>query len=184
MAGVRIDEIGKNKLERVQAILGGNKMLYHAIGAAMKRAAQSGKTQAGRYASMKYNITKQMFMKKSRIGYKLQSSGQGEGIELSFAGGVIPLIEFGGTKEIKGGGVRAGPKLGSGVIRTAFISSLYDGHVFERVSTRRFPIEKKYGPSTGHMMQDDGVSEMLGKHIEEVFDSRIEHEITRILSGY
>ena len=34
------------------------------------------------------------------------------------------------------------------------------------------------------MMQDEGVSEHLTDHIQEVFDSRIEHEITRILNGW
>ena len=187
MAGVKIDEIGKDKLERVQAILGGigrGDAVYHAVGAAMKRAAQSGKTQAGYYASRQYNISKSLFMAKSHIGYELASHSGGTGITLSFSGGVIPLAQFGGTTASKTGGVNASPKMGGGNIRSAFIVAMYGNNVFERISRFRFPLERKYGPSTGHMMQDEGVSEALASHMEEVFDSRIEHEITRILNGW
>ena len=45
-------------------------------------------------------------------------------------------------------------------------------------------MEQKYGPSTGHMMQDDGVSDKLTERRVEVFDSRIEHEISRILGMF
>lgn len=45
-------------------------------------------------------------------------------------------------------------------------------------------MEGKYGPSTAHMMQNEKVTEEMVKTMEETYDKRIEHEITRILSGY
>ena len=181
MAGVRIDEIGANKLERVGAILGrlgDGSDFYRAVGAAMKRATSSAKTQAGRYAAERYAVSKGQFMAKTRIGYQISSTS----ISIIFAGAVIPLIEFGGTSGGPRGGVSAGPKLGSGAITRAFVNYVHGKYgVWERVGRSAYPVEQKYGPSTGHMMQDDDVSEKLVKHMEEVFDSRIEHEISRIL---
>lgn len=188
MPEVRIDEVGSFTIDRVNAILSGignGSGAFEAIGAAMKRAADSAKTQAGRYAAETYNISKGKFMANCRISTNMQGgSGGVTSIELIFAGRVLKLIDFGASGG-KSGGVYAAPKRGGGNIRSAFIAAIYGGTgVWERVGRSRFPVEQKYGPSTGHMMQDEGVSEKLTQHIEEVFDSRIEHEITRILNGW
>ena len=182
--GVRIDDIGEMKLKRAKILfkaLGREDEWYRAVGAAMKRATQSAKTQAGRYAAETYTITKGKFMANTNIGYTIGPRA----ITLSFAGAVIPLIEFGGTSGGPRGDVRVGPKMGGGAISRAFINHVYGQlGVWERVGRKAYPVEQKYGPSTGHMMQDDTVEEKMVNHIEEVFDSRIEHEITRILSGW
>lgn len=188
MPEVRIDQVGKNTIDRVNAVLSGvgkGSGAFQAIGAAMKRAADSAKTQAGRYASETYNISKGKFMSACRITTSMQGgSGGVSRIDLTFAGKVIKLIDFGATGG-GGGGVHAAPKNGGGNIRSAFIKAIYgQTGVWERVGRTRFPVEQKYGPSTGHMMQDEGVSDKLTDHIQEVFDSRIEHEITRILNGW
>ena len=57
MPEIRIDEIGPNKIDRVNAVLSGirgGSGAFEAIGAAMKRASDSAKTQAGRYAAEVY----------------------------------------------------------------------------------------------------------------------------------
>ena len=181
MAGIRIDEIGGNTLERVHALLGrlgDGSDFYRAMGAAMKRATDSGKSHAGRFAAERYAISKGQFMAKTRIGYQISTTQ----VTISFAGAVIPLIEFGGTSGGPRGGVTVGPKLGGGAITRAFINSVHGKFgVWERVGTPAYPVEQKYGPSTGHMMQDDSVMDKMVKHMEEVFDARIEHEISRIL---
>lgn len=182
--GIKIDDIGEAKLKRVYTILQNvqnGSGFYHALNAAMKRAIASAKTQAGRYAAERYAISKGQFMAKTNFGYVLKSNSIG----IVFSGEVIPLIEFGGTSGDKKGGVHVGPKLGGGTLSRAFITAAYGTTgVWERIGKPRIPIEQKYGPSTGHMMQDEGVSEKLVQHMEEVFDSRIEHEITRILNGW
>ena len=188
MPEVRIDQVGQNTIDRVNAVLhsvGKGSGAFKAIGAAMKRAADSAKTQAGRYASETYYISKGDFMKACRITTNMKGgSGGVTSIELIFAGKVLTLISF-GAKGSKNGGVYAAPKYGGGNIRSAFIKAIYgQTGVWERVGRARFPVEQKYGPSTGHMMQDEGVSDKLTDHIQEVFDQRIEHEITRILNGW
>ncbi len=189
MAQIKVEEVGQAKLDRVNAILkgvGNGSGAIKAVAAAMKRASDSGKTMAGRYASETYNISKGMFMSKCRITANVSGGSDGVGtIEVLFAGAVIPLIEFGGTSGGPRGGVRVGPKRGGGNLRSAFINAVYGTNgVWERVGRKRFPVEQKYGPSTGHMMQDEGVSEKLTNKMMEVFDSRIEHEISRILGMF
>lgn len=186
MPNIHIDEIGSAKLDRINAVLkgvGNGSGAFQAIGAAMNRAAQSGKTQAARYASETYNISQGSFRSRCRISFKMSGGGGGvASIEVLFAGAVIPLIEFHGTSGGPQGGVHVSPKRGGGSLRTAFINAVYGTHgVWERVGRKRFPVEQMYGPSTGHMMQDEGVSDKLVNHMMEVFDSRIEHEISRIL---
>ena len=67
----------------------------------------------------------------------------------------------------------------------AFVANIYGSTgVFERVGAPRFPVEQKYGPSTGHMMQNEQVVEKMDKTIRTTFDSRIEHEILRVLNGW
>lgn len=189
MASIRIDEIGQAKLDRVNAVLSGigkGSGAFQAIGAAMNRAAQAGKTAAARYAAETYNISQGAFRSRCTISFKMTGGGGGvASVEVMFAGAVIPLIEFGGTAGGPQGGVSAAPKRAGGAIRTAFIQAVYGQRgVWERVGRHRFPVEQKYGPSTGHMMQDEGVSEKLVNRMMEVFDSRIEHEISRILGMF
>jgi len=186
MPQVRVDDISKDKLDRINAVLSGVKNgsgAFQAIGAAMKRAAKAGEHDAARYAAETYNISQGMFRSHCKISFKMTGgSGGVSSIELLFAGAVIPLIEFGGTTGGPQGGVSASPKMGGGSLRSAFINAVYGTYgVWERVGRKRFPVEQKYGPSTGHMMQDNEVSEKVTNRIMEVFDSRIEHEISRIL---
>ena len=187
MAQVQIADVGQTKLDRVNAILGGMKngsAAFKAVSAAMKRASDSAKTQAGRYASETYNISKGKFMSACRINTDVNGgSGGVASVELTFAGKVLKLIEF-GAKGGPQGPVTVKVKDGGGTLRSAFINAIYgEKGVWERVGKARFPLEQKYGPSTGHMMQDEGVTDKMTKHIEEVFDQRIEHEIWRILNG-
>ena len=152
----------------------------------MNRAAKAGKTQAARYASETYNISQGTFRSRCRISFNM-SGGKGgvASIEVLFAGAVIPLIEFQGTSGGPQGNVRVSPKQGGGNLRSAFINAVYGTRgVWERVGRKRFPVEQKYGPSTGHMMQDEGVRDKLTDRMMEVFDSRIEHEISRILGMF
>ena len=188
MAGVSVKEIGKDKLDRVNAVLrgiGNGSGAIRAVASAMKRAADSGKTQAGRYAAETYRISKGAFMARCSISSRVSGGSAGaSSVEVVFAGSVIPLIQFGNTKGGPQGGVTVGPKGASASLRSAFINAVYGQRgVWERVGIKRFPVEQKYGPSTGHMMQDEGVSEKLTEHMIDVFDKRIEVEISRILNG-
>lgn len=184
MSYVKIDEIGKSKLDRVNKILagvGGNGSLaFKAVYAALKRASDTAKTQAGRFASARYAINKGTFMSNVRIKQKLTGgSGGVASIEVTYAGNLLRLVTF----HTKAGpnGVAVSVKSGGGVLEHAFPIAKYGGNIYERVGSKRYQLELKYGPSTGHMMQDEGVVEDMNQIIETTFESRIEHEISRIL---
>ncbi len=187
MPKVEVADISQDKLDRINAILkgiGNGSGAFHAIGAAMKRAAKAGEHESARIASQTYNITQSTFKSRCRVSFTMEGGHEGVAkIEVLFAGAVIPLIEFRGTTGGPQGNVRVSPKMGGATLRTAFIQEIYSKGVWERVGRKRFPVEELYGPSTGHMMQDEDVSEKMTNRMVEVFDSRIEHEISRILGG-
>ena len=74
---------------------------------------------------------------------------------------------------------------GATSLEHAFVASIFgQTAVFERVGAPRFPVEQKYGPSTGHMMQNEQIIEKMEKTILETYENRIEHEILRVLNGW
>lgn len=183
---IRVEDIGADRLERVNKILsrvpgGAIKASY----AAMKRAGQTAKTKAGQFAAAEYTISKGTFM--ANVNMKTEMSGGAGGVaglSIMFAGSVLPLKTF-QVRASRTGGVVAKVKRsgGGGRLEHAFRIDAFGGGIFERVGAPRFPVEQKYGPSTAHMMQDDKVVEQMDKTITETFDRRIEHEILRILNG-
>ena len=181
-AGLHLDRANK-----LLAGIGNGSGVFHAVGAAMQRAAQSAKSKAGSFASSRYYISAGGF--KSHVKDKITMEGGNSvggviGVKLIFAGSVIRLIEF-RTRFSKDGGVSVSVKKGGGgVISKGFIVNTPRMGVYERVGSSRLPIEQKFGPSAAHMMEDEEVTKKMEDHVVEVFNQRIEHEIDRILNGW
>lgn len=180
---VRVQEVGIG-MDRVIALLSGIPgAIPRATHAALKRAGEAANTQAARLAAAEYHISQGSFTANSKQQIKTSEAG----MTIRYAGSVLPLLTF-NTRYSRGGGLmfaqvkRGG---GGGTLRHVFTANI-GGRLgaFERKGKSRFPVEGKYGPSTAHMMQNDKVTEEMSKTIEETYDRRIEHEITRILSGY
>ena len=113
-------------------------------------------------------------------------SGSLMSVGISFAGRVLSLHRF-SVRYARGGTLHAKVKRNGsgGPLLHAFTASVKERFgVFERLTKERFPLDRKFGPSTAHMMQNENVTDEMGKTIRETYDKRIEHEITRILSGY
>lgn len=188
MSIIRIDEVGGKGLDRVNKILAGVPGgAFKATSAALKRAGETAKTKAGQFAAAEYTISKGDFMhnvsEKTRVG---GSSGGVASLQISFAGSVLPLLTF-NTKFSKDGHVQTQVKRngGAATLEHAFVASIFgQTAVFERVGSPRFPVEQKFGPSTGHMMQNEQVIENMEKTILETYETRIEHEILRVLNGW
>ena len=178
MSSIRVTLDGDEVLERASKVLAGIPGgVSKAITSASKRAGDQGKTKAGTFAAQEYTISKGLFMSETKT--KLQIS---EGFTLSFEGSVIPLKRF-KARDQRPRGVYASVKRGSGGrLPHAFTGP--GGHFFERVATARLPIEKKFGPSTGQMMQNDEIIEQMDKTITETFEKRMEVEINRLLAGF
>ena len=179
---IHIQDVGAS-LDRVVTLLGSIPgAVPKASGAALKRAGETARTHAGRLAAAEYHISAGAFAGNSKQTVKSSDTG----MTVKFAGRVLSLMTF-HVRYSRGGLMFAKVKRssGGGTLRHVFTANLGGGlGAFERVGKSRFPLSKKHGPSTAHMMQNENVSEEMGKIIGETYNKRIEHEITRILSGY
>lgn len=189
MSFIRIDEIGNDSLGRVNKLLAGIQGgVYKATFFALKRAGDTAKTKAGQFAAAEYAITKREFMRNvnSKTQIKSESGGGVTSMSISYAGHVLPLLTF-NTKFAKNARVQTQVVRngGASTLERAFIANIFgSAGVYERVGASRFPVEQKYGPSTGQMMQNDRVINQMDETIQETYERRIEHEINRILSGW
>lgn len=188
MSVVRIDEVGKTSLDRINKLLAGVPGgIWIATSAAMKRSGETAKTRAGQFAAAEYTISKGSFM--HNVSQKTHITGGAGGVvsmSIGFAGTVLPLLTF-NTRFSRNGLVQTQVKRngGAATLEHAFVANIYGSTaVFERVGAPRFPVEQKYGPSTGHMMQNEQVIEKMDETIRTTFDSRIEHEVLRVLNGW
>ncbi len=185
---VRISEVGAESLDRINKILAGVPGgVWKASYSALKRAGDTAKTRAGQYAAEEYTINKGDFMRNVRQKSHINTEVGGiVSMGISYAGSVLPLLTF-NTKYSKGGLLQTKVKRegASSVLEHAFAARVFGPiGVFERVGANRFPVEQKYGPSTAHMMQNETVVSKMDETIRDIFDRRLEHEITRVLNGW
>lgn len=185
---IRIEEVGGKTLERANKLLAGiPDGAYKAAHAALQRAGNTAKTKAGQFAAAEYTINKSTFMSHVNIKTNLTgSAGSVVSMRISYAGSVLPLLTF-NTRFSRSGLVQTQVKRNGGAssLQHTFVANIFGNTaVFERLGVKRFPVEQKYGPSTGHMMQNEKVVEEMDKTISETFDKRMEQEIYRLLNGF
>ena len=77
-------------------------------------------------------------------------------------------------------------KGGGETFDSAFIAKMKSGHIgiFERITSKRFPIEEKMGLSAAQMVKNEVIMEKLTQEAQEKVDERLKHEIDRILNGH
>ena len=189
---IYIKDTGQLKLDRANRLLAGlgdGTQLRNALYNALNRAGIKARKEAAAFATKSYTIPVSSFKRHVREKYHIHyGGGKLEGgvvsSELSFAGSVIPLIEF-HTRYSKDGSLNVSVKRGGGGnLEHAFVANIGGVNIYERVGRSRFPLEKKYGPSAAHMLSEDTVVQSMEKTIVDTFNSRIEHEITRVLNGW
>ena len=67
----------------------------------------------------------------------------------------------------------------------AYVANLgYGVGVFERETSARESSKQLFGPSTAHMVENGNVLKNVQAAAMDTIDKRVEHEISRILSGY
>lgn len=181
MGIINIEEIGERTLERAALLLhhipGG---VETAIRQAMKRAETTGKSKGATYASGVFNLSAGTF--KANCG--IRSTISGTTMYITYAGQRLPLTTFnpsGGQQGNVKVAVRRGPQK---PLPHAWHGNGYGYGVWERCGSKRFPIEDLYALGTGQMMSTPEVSEPFGKEVESTFETRLEHEITRLLNGW
>lgn len=182
-------EITSETIERTQTLLAGiPKGAERAFSSAINRGLSHTKTQAFKQVKTVYAVKQAALNEATTTRVQKASTGNLAGY-ISFSGVKIPLYKFQVTPKEprKGQKVRAGVMKGGGAtFDSAFIAKMRSGHIgiFERITSRRLPIEEKMGLSAAQMVQNEVIMDQLTKEAQEKVDERLKHEIDRILNGY
>ncbi len=193
MSEIKIEGGNLDRANRLLAGIGGGVLLRNAIYNALNRTAITARTKAARFATQQYYLSSASFKKYTNIKYHIHYqgghlSGSALSCAVTFAGRVIPLIEF-KTKVTKNGVITARVKKSGGggaLWPKTFYSTMGTGHVgiYERVTNARLPITELKGPSTAHMMANEAVVKSMNDAMRDTFEQRMDHEILRILNGF
>lgn len=187
-AGLVVDE-AEDALRRAQLLLAGIKGgAKRAVGSALTRAADGGKTAAKTAVVKEYTISQHQFLNytKNINHYRTEADGS-ISIVLGYAGYTIPLLNF-KTKISSDGRLTTQVKRNNTaeVLNSAF-SAQMGGHrgIYERIGESRFPVKELFGPATPQMMysNEDVLDSVEGKMLE-TFNKRIDHEILAIMNGW
>ena len=182
-------EITSETIERTQALLAGiPKGAERAFSAAINRGLSHTKTQAFKQVKKVYAVKQSALNEATKTRAQKASTGNLAGY-ISFSGVKIPLYKFQVTPKEPGTKkkVRAGVMKGGGeTFDSAFIAKMKSGHIgiFERITSKRFPIEEKMGLSAAQMVKNEVIMEKLTQEAQEKVDERLKHEIDRILNGH
>lgn len=185
---VMLDEID-DSLDRVSKLLAGiPDGVYRAVGSALKRSAQHGLTVGTRIVTEKYAISQGELKARTRnINTIVKDTAGSYEVTFGYRGNVIPLIKF-DTKFGADGRVhtRVLRSNAQQVLDNAFVAHV-GGHtgVFEREGPERFPIRELFGPSVPQAFnEEDETTDRMTEEILKTYESRIEHEIMRVLNGW
>jgi hypothetical protein len=182
-------EITSETIERVETLLAGvPKGAERAFSNAINRGLSHTKTQAFKQVKKVYAVKQEALTAATKTQIRKASTGNLAGY-VSFSGVKIPLYKFSVSPKEPGKKqkVRAGVMKGGGaVFEDAFIARMSNGHtgIFERLTSKRFPIEEKMGLSAAQMVGNEANIELLTQEAQEKVDERLKHEIDRILNGY
>jgi hypothetical protein len=185
--GIVVD-VANDSLGKVIERLGNTTEINKAVGAALTRAAASGKTAVKKTVTGEYTISQSEFLKDTRNINHIQWSGSdGVSVVFGYRGYVIPLLKFNTRVDSKGYVVtqvkRSDP---AETLERAFVA-VFNGHreVRERAGAERIPTEQLYGPSTPQMMySNEAVMDTVEEKMVETYEKRIDHEIDAILNGW
>ena len=187
LAGVVVD-VSAGSVERATNLLAGiSGGAYKAVGSALKRAADSGKTVAKRTVTKEYTISQSEFLARTRnINHFVRESSGEITVSFGYAGCVIPLTKF-NTRVNGNGQVVTQVKRSSAaeVLEHSFQARMGEHRgIYERIGLNRFPVEERYGPATSQMIySNDEVIDEISARVSETFDKRIDQDILALLNG-
>lgn len=182
-------EFDETQLESAKIILAGIPTgVQRAAASALNRAVDGARGAAVRKARSEYIITAKRIrdtMKINRASMSnLQASvvSRGRPIALSyfkFKPGTVP------TKRMKNPVSVQVRRDGGGTITGGFVAMMKSGHVgvFNRRGMESYPIDQRYGPSAPQMLASTGVAAFVEQEAEKRLQTRLNHEIERLLRG-
>lgn len=182
-------EISAETMERVEALLAGvPRGAERALSNAVNRALGSTKTKAFKEARQTYAVRQGDLSGATVTRVQKASTGSIAGY-ISFSGVKLPLYKFNVSPKVqtKSRHIKAGLMKGSWTIfQDAFVAQMDSGHIgiFERETSKRFPIGQIMGLSGAQMVGNGEVIENLSREAQEKVNERLEHEIDCLLNGY
>ena len=188
LAGVVVD-VSAGSLERATNLLAGiSGGAYKAVGSALKRAADSGKTVAKRLVTKEYTISQSEFLARTRnINHFTRESNGEITVSFGYAGCAIPLTKFNTRVNSSGQVVTQVKRSGTAEVLAHSFQAHMGEHrgIYERIGASRFPVEERYGPATTQMMySNDEIIDEISTKVSETFDKRIDQDILALLNGW
>jgi hypothetical protein len=183
MIRVTLDAKGMALIEKKLSAL--HKDAPKAISRAINRAIKAGATDVSK------NVRAQFLIPKGKLDatfrFKNSTPGDLHGEIKSFYAGMLPASDFKLTPKVPSR--RARPvrltvkKGGGGIISRGFIAQMKSGHInaFRRVGTSRLPIKALHTISAPIMVGVAQVAEPAMSRMQEIFDTRLDHEMNRLL---
>lgn len=181
-------ELKLEHIEKLEKILGNTpKQIPIVTARAINRAAESARTNASRSARETYIIKHKDVISTIKIKKANPNDLQADIKSRGFANKLINFKVNPNKPQPK----RKRPlvlsvKRGSQkTMRNGFVAQMSSGHVnvFTRVSKRRLPVQGHFGPSIPQMLGNESVVSFVENKAIQVLDTRLEHEIKRLLGG-
>lgn len=181
-------EITSEQVDRIHLLLGGIKNApRNAIYNVLNRAVSTVKSTSSKAVRETYKIKHGDLTNNRNIGITKAGPSRLEA-SITFGGNLIPLIKFNVTpkqpqRKIVSASVLNGG--GKSHLIHAYVANLgYGVGVFERKTSERESSKQLLGPSAAHMVENGDVLKSVQAAAMDTIDKRVEHEISRILSGY
>lgn len=180
-------EITSETIERVETLLEGiPKGAERAFSNAINRGLSRTKTGATKRVKEVYTVKPAALTAGTNVKISKASTSNLAGF-VSFSGVKIPIYKFQVTPKEPGTGkrVKAAVKRGGGTtFEDAFIANMSNKGIFERLTSKRFPVEQLMGLSAAQMVGNEEIISGLEEEAQELVNERLKHEIDRLLNGY
>lgn len=164
-------------LEGVPSGIG--KALYHAA----NRSAMAGRTTAKRSAAKLYTVPPNVVLKTMKI---YRGSKANPVAVLHSRSSRLPLTAYYHRPKTDTTGTKRKPvtvSVRKGVKSTIY-GFVYNGNIYTRVGAKSLPVKRLYSLSVPQILENDKVREGIEDSIKEAFETRLSHEVNRLLAGY
>lgn len=179
----------EGSMDKVSKLLAGFRGgVYKAVGSALARAAQVGKTTAKGAVTQEYTLSQSAFLSNTRNINNITRQSDGSfSVQFGYAGNVIPLLRFATRVDSSGRVTTQVSRSGGATALDRAFSAQMGSHrgIYERIGEQRLPIRELFGPSTPQMMySNEEVLDAMDEKMAKTYEQRIDHEILRILNGW
>ena len=144
-----------------------------AIQRASKRAATAARTAGTKSIRSIYT------MKSGNLKARTQIRKEDDGTTILVRGSTEPVSRYKASKR-KYGVFVAIKRDGGGRVPRSFT---LNGHFVARAGKERYPVKGLYGPAVPQLFGNPKVMEEMQERGQEVFNSRLQHELERLLGG-